>query len=399
MRNKAFLKKIIIIISFIILFILLIIMCVLLYKEQVKNENNMGISVPEKQDLENDIYNNNQVFHSVQEILESYGCTYISEQEEPTTVIYLIFGKSLFNTDGTNNRNYYESLINALAKKLIKKSFYLYDEKNSIQIDVTCDFENNNISYKINNLSDYFSTANGELYQDIENTKIAQHQSIPISYNVLYNIVQSNMYLIDELGEPEGEIGKYKIYQNGTIMSRNFSGKVRNLIFLEGYEGSVFTGVEVGTPLSEIKELYPNNAFGSIEEGYLGYRTTELYVFFYENEISVYGYSYYEQENFEDILEEYLNTKDLNRFTERVTKLWTNYDDFEYDKENRNLYLTYPSIGVIINIQNNDSKGITICNNYYLSDKIKNFIIEDKISLDSSTDALYMSERNRINKT
>ena len=398
MKNKAFLKKLILI-CFSILFILLIIMCVLLYKVQEKNETNIGFSVPEKQDLENDVYNNNQVFHNVKEILESYDCTYISEQEEPTTVIYLVFGKSLFNSDGSNNRNYYESLINALAKKLIKKNFYLYDEKNSIQINVSCDFENDNISYKINNISNYFGTTNGDLYQEIENTEIAQYQYIPISYNVLYNIVQNNMYLIDELGEPEGEVGKYKLYQNGTIMSRNFSGKVRNMIFLEGYDGNVFTGVEVGTPLSEIKKLYPNNAFGSIEEGYLGYRTAELYVFFYENEISVYGYSYYEQKNFEDILEEYLNTNDLNRFTERVTKLWTNYDEFEYDSGNKSLYLTYPSIGVIINIQNNNSKGITICNNYYLSDKIKNFIIENKISLDSSIDALYMSERNRINKT
>ena len=398
MKNKAFFKKLILI-CFSILFILLIIMCVLLYKVQKKNETNIGVSIPEKQDLENDVYNNDQVFHNVQEILESYGCKYISEQEEPTTVIYLVFGKSLFNSDGSNNRNYYESLINALAKKLIKKNFYLYDEKNSIQINVSCDFENDNISYKINNISNYFGTANGDLYQEIENTEIAQYQYIPISYNVLYNIVQNNMYLIDELGEPEGEVGKYKLYQNGTIMSRNFSGKVRNMIFLEGYDGNVFTGVEVGTPLSEIKKLYPNNAFGSIEEGYLGYRTAELYVFFYENEISVYGYSYYEQKNFEDILEEYLNTNDLNRFTERVTKLWTNYDEFEYDRGNKSLYLTYPSIGVIINIQNNNSKGITICNNYYLSDKIKNFIIENKISLDSSIDALYMSERNRINKT
>lgn len=398
MKNKAFFKKLILI-CFSILFILLIIMCVLLYKVQKKNETNIGVSIPEKQDMENDVYNNDQVFHNVQEILESYGCTYISEQEEPTTVIYLVFGKSLFNSDGSNNRNYYESLINALAKKLIKKNFYLYDEKNSIQINVSCDFENDNISYKINNISNYFGTANGDLYQEIENTEIAQYQYIPISYNVLYNIVQNNMYLIDELGEPEGEVGKYKLYQNGTIMSRNFSGKVRNMIFLEGYDGNVFTGVEVGTPLSEIKKLYPNNAFGSIEEGYLGYRTAELYVFFYENEISVYGYSYYEQKNFEDILEEYLNTNDLNRFTERVTKLWTNYDEFEYDRGNKSLYLTYPSIGVIINIQNNNSKGITICNNYYLSDKIKNFIIENKISLDSSIDALYMSERNRINKT
>ena len=155
----------------------------------------------------------------------------------------------------------------------------------------------------------------------------------------------------------------------------------------------------MGTPLTEVKELYPNVAFGSIEEGFLGYRTKDLYVFIYENEISAYGYSYYEQINFENILEEYLNTKDLYTFADKVTKLWTNYDEFEYDKEQKNLYITYPSIGIIINIQNNNSKGITIYNNYYLSDKIKNFIVEDKISLEPTVDILYMSEINRINNT
>lgn len=399
MNNQKFVRKLIVI-CFCVLFILLISMIIILHKEQenIDNSNEM-LATPAKQDIENDVYDNNQYYTSVQQVLESYGCTYIREETQSSVSIYLEFGKNLFEPNGSNNRTYYESLINAVAKRLVKETFYLYDNEKGIKIYVTCDFKNNSISYKINNLSNYFDRVNEELYRNIETTEIATYQSMPISYNVLYKLVNNNMYIVDDLGESEGEDGKYKIYQNGTIKSRNFSGKVRNIVFLEGYEGNVFTGVKVGTPLTEVKELYPNVAFGSIEEGFLGYRTKDLYVFIYENEISAYGYSYYEQINFENILEEYLNTKDLYTFADKVTKLWTNYDEFEYDKEQKNLYITYPSIGIIINIQNNNSKGITIYNNYYLSDKIKNFIVEDKISLEPTVDILYMSEINRINNT
>ena len=47
------------------------------------------------------------------------------------------------------------------------------------------------------------------------------------------------MKVIDDMGEVEGREGKYSIYQNGSIKSRNFSGKVRNIIFTKDYKSEV----------------------------------------------------------------------------------------------------------------------------------------------------------------
>ena len=173
------------------------------------------------------------------------------------------------------------------------------------------------------------------------------------------------------------------------------AGRVRNIVFLPEYKEEVFYGFYVGTPLKEVKEKLPDVAFGSIEEGFLGYRANEVYVFFYEDEISVYGYSYYEHTDFEKYLGEYLQSKNLSQFVKNVTSLWQSYEEFEYDEVNINLHLTYPAIGVTIDIVNNDSKGIVLYSNYYFTDLSKRYIAEEKITLKSNEDAIFNSETNR----
>ena len=38
----------------------------------------------------------------------------------------------------------------------------------------------------------------------------------------------------------------------------------------------------MSTPLKDILKRYPENSFGSIDEGYLGYITNDYYYFFYK---------------------------------------------------------------------------------------------------------------------
>ena len=213
----------------------------------------------------------------------------------------------------------------------------------------------------------------------------------------MYNLIDHNMFLTTEFGESEGlaEDGIYKYYLDKTVKVRLSAGRVRNIVFLPEYKEEVFYGIYVGTPLKEVKEKLPDVAFGSIEEGFLGYRANEVYVFFYEDEISVYGYSYYEHTDFEEYLGEYLQSKNLSQFVKNITSLWQSYEEFEYDEANKNLHLTYPAIGVTIDIVNNDSKGIALYSNYYFSDLSKRYIAEEKITLKSKEDAIFNSETNR----
>ena len=77
------------------------------------------------------------------------------------------------------------------------------------------------------------------------------------------------------------------------------------------------------------------------------------------------------------------------------TTRWSSYFEFEYDAENQNLKLTFPTRGIAMDIIGNNSKGITIYNNYYLTDTVKELIKNNKITLESDKDLLLITEQKR----
>ena len=395
--NNTKIIKIVIILCFVILFILTAVLVGIVKREENKALNKQVQNQVVMQDLENAVYDDSVKYDNIKSVLESYGCSFISETKKPTEIIYLLFGKNLYERDGTSNQNYFESLINACAKKISKNIFYLYDEQNSIQIMVECDLVNSEITYKINNISNYFSNSDSDLFKEAETAEIVKYQPIEKTYNILYNLIDNNMFLTKEFGEAEGktEDGKYEYYLNKTIKAYISAGKVRNLIFTSAYEGDVFYNISVGTPLKQVAEQLPDYAFGSVNDGFLGYRTKDVYVFIYEDEISVYGYSYYEHSEFEEYVKSYLTNYDLEKFVNNVTSLWQSYDEFEFDKENQSLHLTYPYIGVMIDIEDNDASGITLYSNYYFTDTTKRLVAQEDVSINSKEDAIYKVEMNR----
>ena len=395
--NNTKIIKIVIILCFVILFILTAVLVGIVKREENKALNKQVQNQVVMQDLENAVYDDSVKYDNIKSVLESYGCSFISETKKPTEIIYLLFGKNLYERDGTSNQNYFESLINACAKKISKNIFYLYDEQNSIQIMVECDLVNSEITYKINNISNYFSNSDSDLFKEAETAEIVKYQPIEKTYNILYNLIDNNMFLTKEFGEAEGktEDGKYEYYLNKTIKAYISAGKVRNLIFTSAYEGDVFYNISVGTPLKQVAEQLSDYAFGSVNDGFLGYRTKDVYVFIYEDEISVYGYSYYEHSEFEEYVKSYLTNYDLEKFVNNVTSLWQSYDEFEFDKENQSLHLTYPYIGVMIDIEDNDASGITLYSNYYFTDTTKRLVAQEDVSINSKEDAIYKVEMNR----
>ena len=88
---------------------------------------------------------------------------------------------------------------------------------------------------------------------------------------------------------------------------------------------------------------------------------------------------------------------DAGQIAEDITIPYSqsNIVKWSYDEVNKNLHLTYPAIGVTIDIVNNDSKGIVLYSNYYFTDLSKRYIAEEKITLKSNEDAIFNSETNR----
>ena len=321
--------------------------------------------------------------------------------ERSGTKIYVKFSRNLFNEDGTDNKEYFYKLINELSDHL-KATYYLIDEENEINIKVFY-LENENPIVRINNQENFFESSSAETYYGIDNVEIVGSKNIIFTNYYLQSLSIAGMKyssITDKLGEPElvDEFG-YEVYEGGNIKIAKYpnDNKVRNIVLSGEYLNDVVSRVKEGYSLNTVFGQYGDPAFGSVDEGYLGYRNEEFYVFFYNDEVSIYGYSYISDYKFEKYLNEYLADGDLAKF-EKVTRVvWEGYHEYEYDAENESLLLTYPSKGVEINIKGNDPSGIIFYSNYYFTDDLKETIKNGDFTLNKDEDLIQKTEMKRRN--
>ena len=356
-------KKIIIMIAIILLLFLLFLLIyslVLLNKEQELNNSSTANIVSEPK--------------TTQDVIERYNGKYVKEENKK---IYVIFSKDLFDENGESNENYFNNIIRDLKPFYKNQSFEIIDEEKDININVKYN-ENEDYAVTINNIENFFKMINGKSYVEVERTHITDDSSIIVTNSYLNKLLMNSMYLSEikeELGEGKELKDGYTSYQNGTIKIRTVPTKaVRNIIFSEDYEGNITSKINSRMSLTEINNINSKNAFGSIQDGYLGYKEGNFYLFFYNDEISVYSYSYKYNKDFEELLSQYIETKDLDTFVNKLINKWKVYDYYEYDEKEKNAYILYSNRGIEINIKNNDSKGITLYNNYYFTDKTKEYV-------------------------
>lgn len=198
------------------------------------------------------------------------------------------------------------------------------------------------------------------------------------------------------LGESEELENGYKSYGDREIFIKaTLENTVRNIIFTEKYDEDIIKKVNTKTSLKEILELYPKNTFGSLNQGYLGYLTKDFYYFFYDDEVSVYGYTYKVNENFERILSRYLEDNDLDKFVNSIKASVRYYDYLEYDPEIKKAHIMFSNRGIEIDIEENNPKGIILYNNYFLTDVTKKFVESDQITLNAEEDSVEKFEKQR----
>ena len=173
------------------------------------------------------------------------------------------------------------------------------------------------------------------------------------------------------------------------------TGGVRNIVYTSDYEGGITTEIDAGMDLKEIKEIEPENAFGSISDDYLGYREDSFYVFFYDNELSFYPYSYKKNTKFEKLLKEYLENRDLNLFVKNLKTGWMAYDHLEYNPETNSADILYSTRGVHIKIENNEPKGITFYSNYHFTDYTKKLVKQGIVDFKPGVDLVHETELER----
>lgn len=385
-KDKAVAKVVLI---FLILFFCLL--CAMLFVvRNIKNNsqgNSGNIDITTVKEPEN-----------VGEVLEKYNSELLSQERNR---IYAFFSHDLYGEDGSNNKNFFDNLVEDMSRFFPDGSFELIDEDKNISLLAQYDPKIGKHRIIINNIEDFYSKTDGDSYIKVETTEIAKGTTFAITNDILttLRLHENRMDSILEYLDEGKDLGNgYTSYQNGTIKIRTVpTGGVKNIIFSEDYDESITYKLNTNMTLREIAEAEKNYDFGSVEKGYLGYRHKQFYLFFHDDEVSVYTYSYKRNTTFEEYLEEYLETKDLDRFVKNLSVDWLAYDSFEYDPETKSAHILYSTRGVDINIKDNDPTGITLYNNYYLTSLTKKYVKNGLISFDPYTDLVEKIELERRN--
>lgn len=387
--------NIIILIVIALLFMLLICVTLLITEISKVDDNSVNISVSTGDEKDTEL-------KTVKEIIEESGSKYITESGKSILNIDVIFKYDLYDENGKSKKSYFYDIIEQIQEIEIKdkRSFSINDAEKNIEILSKYDDRKNKYIVTINKLEDFFDQVDGDTYLEVTNFKELEYSDLQINNSLIYSITNNSAYYADTILADKSRVqleNGYFSYRDGQILARLQHGKALNVIFTKDYkdEPIAIGNIYADAKLSDIIKQYGQNSFGSVRDGYLGYITQNAYVFFYEDEVSVYQHEYKENSYFDDYLTEYFETNNLERLVSNFTTNWTSYFEKEYDAELGNFKISFPLRGILIDIKNNNPEGVTLYNNYYLSDKAKALIKSKKVTFEKDKNLVDIVEKNR----
>ena len=334
----------------------------------------LALNAIERAKLENKTYTSISDFTSVKEIAKYMGCTYI--KEEPSTGekydidIYLKFKYPLY-TDEVSNEDYYYKMIALMLEYLNYQNIRLIDQENDIVIAVECDKEKKEIeNLLINGEDNYFGTQ--ENLKQIQKYQQLNVSELEIQAQEIKDLISSNWITSQvNFGTPESTFNNYDIYFDEGIEIKTVSKKVFNIVFTEKYSNPVVNGIKVNTSFDEIKNILGEPTFngnvestsGKYDNAYIGYKGKEIYIFFSENEISIYRNEKADMStDFEDLLKNFNDNLNSLEFVNKITDIWPDYDYYYYS--DNTIDLRYTLRGIEITFTDNAANGVNVYNNY-----------------------------------
>lgn len=331
---------------------------------------------------------------TVKEVIEYYKSTYISEEISKNEKLYMDYYLVLkylpYNEDDTSNEKYYNDLLAKSAKVLGYRSFSMIDKENDIIIEVICN-KGKIEKIVINGIEDYF------IYMDSQ-IELKSYEEIPITNFVLESTIlneclnrnwDADLYF----GERDSIFDEYYIYQDEGLKVRTIKNQIYNIVFNANYKENVVNGLFPGIDLKNVQATLGIPSFISDDKKVIGYKGERLYIFFTEEEISVYRNLDIEIDDFYELADEFIAENiDFLDFMNELTYLWPDYSEYTYTADS--VFLSYPSKGIEIKLNYDDISGILVYNNIkssltkagkYLEDT--NFISRLKI------DAVFEAEK------
>lgn len=316
-----------------------------------------------KKNIDDNIILSYDELKTVKDVVEYHKSKYISEELSKqlgySLDVYLKFKVALYDENNESNEEYYNTLINDIARIINFKSFRLFDSEHNINIDVIC---NGKEVQKIivNGMEDYFIYMDSKLsikkYKEIPTTEFSI--ASPILQKYIDNNWEDNVYL----GERDSIFNNYNIYFDEGIKVRIINGKIYNIIFTKKYNENVIENFFPGVDLKSIESSLGEATFKNDDLKIIGYKGKENYVFFTEDEISIYRNSEIDSDDFFDLADKYIdNELDLLEFMNELTYLWPDYSEYSYTESS--FFIAYPLKGIEISVNNDDINGFLVYNN------------------------------------
>jgi hypothetical protein len=182
-------------------------------------------------------------------------------------------------------------------------------------------------------------------------------------------------------------------FEDGYTMYCN-STYVQYIIFNENYKKSVIGNIKVGDDFDKIKEELGEPAFSA--DNMIGYKTGDVYAFFYDDEIVVYSNGKKANNVFEEFIFEYYNGEYSGNRTNFVVELKNKYYDFTAEMDGNDVVLTSITRQIKIKLLNDGGMEITLYNGYNLGTKMNSYLSEENI-LQSQDDLVEVNEMERLN--
>lgn len=378
--------KIILIVLFVLVFILLILLAMVGILKAKDKESHASTNLT---------FDN---LTTVKDVIEYYKSTYISEEISQKTSIYMDYYLVLkylpYEEDDTSNEKYYNDLLTTSARVLGYRSFCMIDNKNNIEIEVSCN--NGKISkITINGIEDYFIYMDSQIalksYEEIPITDILVDSSI--LNECLNRNWESNVYF----GERTSIYDEYYIYLNEGIKVRTINNQIYNIVFNTNYKENVVNGLFPGIDFKNVKLSLGDPSFEDEDGKIIGYKGNRIYVFFTENEISIYRNADLDIDDFWELVDEFLAQNiDFLEFMNQLTYLWPDYSKYTYSSDS--VFISYPSKGIEIKLNYDDISGILVYNNIKSSlTKVGRYLEDTNFVSRLKIDSIFEAENRRIN--
>lgn len=297
---------------------------------------------------------------SIEETITYLESTYISmeesNQEGIDLDIYLNFKYNLYEGKESKEQ-YFTNFYEKIAMVTNFKSFRLIDQSKKITITVRC-AGRKITEVLINGEKEYYK--NEKSRQSKENKLEVETIKLDINSKILNDLINAKWDPAKvQLGTQESTFNKYQIYFDEGYEIKTIQGKIYNIVFTEKYKEKVVQDYKVGDKLEEI-ESYLGTSYK--DQNIIGYKTKDFYIYFTKDEISIYPNYDYDYTEFEKLVKEYNEKKNINDFTDKLTDIWPDYDIYNYDSKYVEIYYTLK--GVKISFSSHNKEGIQIYENY-----------------------------------